>query len=170
MRVVAGFLGLALGAGLGACVRHIKQSDLDKINVCETTFEQVRELLGKPDVVGQASGKTQWTYWRPRLAVMLLFDDDRVVSDIAINPAGLVEMKSRCGGWFQPQAGSPPAGTPPTGPSPGPAPVGGCDPPCSPGYRCDVGQCLAVCNPPCSPGMRCNQQRVCEPDAQPGGN
>ncbi len=39
---------------------------------------------------------------------------------------------------------------------------GSCDPPCSPGYRCTDGQCLAVCNPPCGGGMVCNQQRICE--------
>jgi hypothetical protein len=43
---------------------------------------------------------------------------------------------------------------------------GSCDPPCSPGYRCTDGQCLALCNPPCGDGMRCNQQRMCE--AAPG--
>jgi hypothetical protein len=38
-----------------------------------------------------------------------------------------------------------------------------CDPPCSPGYKCSAGECIAVCNPACGEGMRCNQQRSCEP-------
>lgn len=42
-----------------------------------------------------------------------------------------------------------------------------CDPPCSPGYRCEASQCIAVCNPPCGEGMRCNQQRMCESAAAP---
>jgi hypothetical protein len=40
--------------------------------------------------------------------------------------------------------------------------AGGCEPPCSPGYRCEANQCLALCNPACGEGMRCNQQRICE--------
>ena len=42
-------------------------------------------------------------------------------------------------------------------------PTGSCDPPCSPGYRCKEGECIAVCNPSCSPGFTCNQRRICEP-------
>lgn len=42
-----------------------------------------------------------------------------------------------------------------------------CEPPCSPGYRCEASQCIAVCNPPCGEGMRCNQQRMCESAAAP---
>jgi hypothetical protein len=37
----------------------------------------------------------------------------------------------------------------------------GCDPPCSPGYACNVGVCLAVCNPPCAVGQICRQDRTC---------
>jgi hypothetical protein len=39
-----------------------------------------------------------------------------------------------------------------------------CDPPCSPGYRCQGGTCAAVCNPPCNAGMHCAQDRTCQPD------
>jgi hypothetical protein len=57
--------------------------------------------------------------------------------------------------------GDPPkaSSTPATAPTPA---AGSCDPPCSPGYRCTDGQCLALCNPPCGDGMHCNQQRSCE--------
>lgn len=38
-----------------------------------------------------------------------------------------------------------------------------CNPPCSPGYACEVGgQCKALCNPPCSPGYVCAQDRTCQ--------
>jgi len=54
--------------------------------------------------------------------------------------------------------------------NPGPPPpppaavlVDGCDPPCSPGYRCSQAVCLAVCNPSCAPGQVCRQDRTCGP-------
>jgi hypothetical protein len=36
-----------------------------------------------------------------------------------------------------------------------------CDPPCSPGYRCDGEACQPLCNPPCSAGQVCRQDRTC---------
>lgn len=36
-----------------------------------------------------------------------------------------------------------------------------CAPPCSPGYFCQAGLCLAECNPPCGPGRTCSADRVC---------
>lgn len=53
-----------------------------------------------------------------------------------------------------------------------PAPLAGeCSPPCSPGYRCEKSQCIAVCNPLCVAGTHCNQQRICELDTPaPGGS
>src|SRR5690606_16748028 len=30
-----------------------------------------------------------------------------------------------------------------------------CNPPCSPGYACEAGACMAVCNPSCSSGFVC---------------
>jgi hypothetical protein len=45
-----------------------------------------------------------------------------------------------------------------------------CDPPCSPGYRCNGRECKALCNPPCEAGMICSPKRVCEPAALGGGN
>ena len=47
-------------------------------------------------------------------------------------------------------APSPPAATP-------------CDPPCSPGYTCNAGSCVALCNPPCGPGQTCRADRLCVP-------
>jgi len=49
-------------------------------------------------------------------------------------------------------AAPPPAAAPPA-PS--------CDPPCSPGYACSAGTCLALCNPTCGPGQVCRQDRTC---------
>lgn len=43
----------------------------------------------------------------------------------------------------------------------------GCNPPCSPGYDCQNGQCAALCNPPCSPGYVCAQDRTCQPSTTP---
>jgi len=40
-------------------------------------------------------------------------------------------------------------------------PASSCEPPCSPGYSCQAGQCIPVCNPPCDPGETCNSKRVC---------
>jgi hypothetical protein len=66
-------------------------------------------------------------------------------------------------GGEPPKPSSEPAAPPVSASSPASS---SCDPPCSPGYRCTDGQCLALCNPPCGEGMRCNQQRMCE--AAPG--
>ena len=41
-----------------------------------------------------------------------------------------------------------------------------CNPPCSPGYACERGVCLALCNPPCAEGMSCRSDRVCVPTAK----
>jgi hypothetical protein len=38
---------------------------------------------------------------------------------------------------------------------------GGCVPPCSPGYACESGACLAQCNPPCGANETCRQDRTC---------
>jgi hypothetical protein len=44
------------------------------------------------------------------------------------------------------------------------APASGeCTPPCSPGYACSAGVCLALCNPACGPGTVCRQDRICVP-------
>jgi hypothetical protein len=43
-----------------------------------------------------------------------------------------------------------------------------CDPPCSPGYSCSAGTCLAVCNPQCGPTQTCSQERVCVDGSQVG--
>jgi len=40
----------------------------------------------------------------------------------------------------------------------------GCDPPCSPGYRCQSGTCAAVCNPTCGTGTHCALDRTCQAD------
>lgn len=40
-------------------------------------------------------------------------------------------------------------------------PSGSCDPPCSPGYRCEAAACVALCNPPCPSGAVCGSDRVC---------
>ncbi len=42
-------------------------------------------------------------------------------------------------------------------------PASVCDPPCSPGYTCDAGTCVALCNPPCGPGQVCRADRLCVP-------
>jgi hypothetical protein len=54
-----------------------------------------------------------------------------------------------------------PAAPPPPALSTPPATV--CDPPCSPGYTCDAGTCVALCNPPCGPGQVCRADRLCVP-------
>jgi hypothetical protein len=38
-----------------------------------------------------------------------------------------------------------------------------CDPPCSPGFKCDEGACEPVCNPECSHGQMCRPDRTCGP-------
>jgi hypothetical protein len=52
-----------------------------------------------------------------------------------------------------------------TGPAvvlpPPPPPAVDCVPPCSPGYACSAGACLALCNPACGPGQVCRQDRTC---------
>lgn len=42
-------------------------------------------------------------------------------------------------------------------------PSDGCSPPCSPGFACNAGQCVAQCNPPCPEGMWCGADRSCQP-------
>jgi hypothetical protein len=47
-------------------------------------------------------------------------------------------------------------------PVPPPAPaIVDCTPPCSPGYACSAGTCLASCNPACGPDQICRQDRIC---------
>lgn len=41
-----------------------------------------------------------------------------------------------------------------------------CTPPCSPGYACESGVCVALCNPACGEGMTCRSDRVCVPLAK----
>jgi hypothetical protein len=41
------------------------------------------------------------------------------------------------------------------------APADSCEPPCSPGYVCEAGACLAQCNPPCAADEVCEGDRVC---------
>jgi hypothetical protein len=36
-----------------------------------------------------------------------------------------------------------------------------CDPPCSPGYACQAGICVALCNPTCGPDQVCGGDRIC---------
>lgn len=38
-----------------------------------------------------------------------------------------------------------------------------CTPPCSPGYACQAGTCVAQCNPACGPSQVCRQDRTCGP-------
>lgn len=38
-----------------------------------------------------------------------------------------------------------------------------CDPPCSPGFKCDEGACEPVCNPECAAGQVCRPDRTCGP-------
>jgi hypothetical protein len=45
--------------------------------------------------------------------------------------------------------------------------AGECSPPCSPGYACSSGVCLALCNPACSAQEMCRADRVCVPAATP---
>jgi hypothetical protein len=42
------------------------------------------------------------------------------------------------------------------------AQVGGCEPPCSPGFACKGAVCEPLCNPPCEAGEICTRKRVCE--------
>jgi len=51
----------------------------------------------------------------------------------------------------------------PTSNVPVPVQDAACDPPCSPGYACEVGVCRALCNPACSAGQICRVDRVCVP-------
>jgi hypothetical protein len=46
---------------------------------------------------------------------------------------------------------------------PAAGPAAPCDPPCSPGYTCNAGSCVALCNPPCGPGQVCRADRLCVP-------
>ena len=41
------------------------------------------------------------------------------------------------------------------------APVGACDPICSPGFQCTAGRCVAQCNPACTSGQVCGDDRLC---------
>jgi hypothetical protein len=41
-----------------------------------------------------------------------------------------------------------------------------CDPPCSPGFRCQRTVCTPLCNPSCGPGEECGSDRLCHQQAQ----
>ena len=101
-----GWLPLLAAVYLAACAPTITPDKVKKIKVCETTYAQVKEMFGQPDQVGEVGGHTTWRYDRegmgnmnlqpPRL--LLMFDNDTVVSDLAYNPPGIIELKSRCSG------------------------------------------------------------------------
>ena len=55
------------------------------------------------------------------------------------------------------------ASSPPAPPALSAPAATACDPPCSPGYSCDAGSCVALCNPPCGPGQTCRADRLCVP-------
>jgi len=62
------------------------------------------------------------------------------------------------------------AGTPVAVPSasaavPAPTTAVSCTPPCSPGYACEAGVCVALCNPACGEGQVCRADRICVPAA-----
>lgn len=89
---------------------------------------------------------------------------------VVIGTAGLQTGASRekTGGEAQKERTEPAVGAPSAeAPREVAATTSTCEPPCSPGYRCEASQCVAVCNPPCGEGMRCNQQRMCESAAAP---
>ena len=52
----------------------------------------------------------------------------------------------------------------PSSPTPA-SPDDDCNPPCSPGYECDFGECEPVCNPECPSGQVCRPDRTCGPEA-----
>lgn len=83
-------------AGTASC-QPITAEKVRKIKVCQTTYVEVKQMFGAPMSVGQLGGHTTWTYGA-RLApdLIIMFDDERVVSDLAHNPSGMVELKSRC--------------------------------------------------------------------------
>lgn len=89
-----------------------------------------------------------------------------VIATVGHREEGSVsEAVSKSGGTPPPVKGEGEAASASAASSDAPAPPAGCDPPCSPGYKCSENQCLALCNPPCGEGMRCNQQRMCESTA-----
>lgn len=51
--------------------------------------------------------------------------------------------------------------------APQPVASDGCDPPCSPGYRCSQAVCMALCNPACGDNQVCRQDRTCGPAKAP---
>jgi Domain of unknown function (DUF4156) len=58
------------------------------------------------------------------------------------------------------QVSSPPAAELPVAKA---SPDASCSPPCSPGYACQAGTCIAQCNPACGPNQACRQDRTCGP-------
>jgi hypothetical protein len=55
------------------------------------------------------------------------------------------------------------AAPPTTSAAPPIASAAACSPPCSPGYACSAGVCVAECNPACVAGQICRSDRVCVP-------
>jgi hypothetical protein len=89
---------------IAACGPTVTAESVQKIKVCTTTYAEVKDLVGKPDEIGQVAGHVTWRYnsavigdknGPPRL--ILMFDNGTVVSDLAYNPPGIIELKSRCG-------------------------------------------------------------------------
>lgn len=89
---------VALCVSTLAC-HPITPEKVRQLQICSSTHEDVRRLFGQPEQIGQVGGHTMWQYgvhYGAPPDLLVLFDDDRIVSDLAHHPAGLVELKSRC--------------------------------------------------------------------------
>lgn len=100
---VTRYVSLVCAAVLSsACTPSVTPEKVQQIKVCSTTYKEVKALVGSPSKIGKIGGHPTWTYNNafnddPPPKLIILYDGD-VVSDLAYNPPGIVELKSRCQG------------------------------------------------------------------------
>lgn len=102
MRRVVTVVGTMAVLMSGACHRAITVASVNQvIHVCKTRVQTVRKEFGRPDKIGEMGGMVTNEYdhggtmGESPVAMMVAYVND-VVVDVAVNPAGLVEMQNRC--------------------------------------------------------------------------
>lgn len=71
----------------------ITAADVQQIEVCKTTYQEIQDKFGAPDSIGQTPGLVTWKYAR---GLIVAFNRADIVVDYAHNAPGIVEIKDRC--------------------------------------------------------------------------
>lgn len=91
------FVSLALfPLGLG-CMRQISVENVENvIETCKSDVDVVRKEFGDPDEIGKIGDLITNEYRRMGKKLIVAYDSNDIVVDVAVNPSGLIELKNRC--------------------------------------------------------------------------